>query len=256
MSLERIVAYLRRAEEGVVDEVRGLGHATALLTPSLPLVWSLNALRVDDPGAGVDELVAAADEALGHLSHRKLIVYDQALGARLAPELASNGWNVYRLLVMVRDRAPERTVAAGHRRRGRPRSGRRRAGGVPARAAVRLAGGGGEAAHRHGRALRAGGGAPRLRRAARRSRRRVPPLHRRRARPDRRGRHDRGRARARLRERRGPGRGQSAEAKGCDPIFLLTDAADWPQQLYARLGFAPIGEVYDFLKLPLATARP
>ena len=43
----------------------------------------------------------------------------------------------------------------------------------------------------------------------------------------------------------------TARAEGCDPIFLLTDAADWPQQLYARLGFSPIGQLYEFLKLPL-----
>ena len=43
--------------------------------------------------------------------------------------------------------------------------------------------------------------------------------------------------RARPRERRGAGRGRGAEAEGCDPIFLVTDAADWPQQLYRRLGF-------------------
>ncbi len=38
---------------------------------------------------------------------------------------------------------------------------------------------------------------------------------------------------------------------GRDPVFLLTDAADWPQQLYRRLGFDEIGRVYEFLKLPL-----
>jgi predicted GNAT family acetyltransferase len=49
---------------------------------------------------------------------------------------------------------------------------------------------------------------------------------------------------------------ETALAEGCDPIFLLTDAADWPQQLYARLGFSPIGLLYEFLKLPLGSGRP
>ena len=40
-----------RTEEAVVDEVRPLPHGTALLTPSLPLVWQLNAVRVEDPAA-------------------------------------------------------------------------------------------------------------------------------------------------------------------------------------------------------------
>jgi predicted GNAT family acetyltransferase len=48
----------------------------------------------------------------------------------------------------------------------------------------------------------------------------------------------------------------AAAAEGCDPIFLLTDAADWPQHLYERLGFSPIGQLYEFLKLPLGGGRP
>jgi predicted GNAT family acetyltransferase len=48
----------------------------------------------------------------------------------------------------------------------------------------------------------------------------------------------------------------AAAAEGRDPIFLLTDAGDWPQELYGRLGFDKIGSVYEFLKLPLAGARP
>ena len=39
MSLDRIIEYLRRTDAAIVDEVRPLGQATALLTPSLPLVW-------------------------------------------------------------------------------------------------------------------------------------------------------------------------------------------------------------------------
>ena len=45
----------------------------------------------------------------------------------------------------------------------------------------------------------------------------------------------------------------AAEAEGCDPIFLLTDAADWPQRWYRTLGFRAIGSVYEFLKLPLGS---
>ena len=39
--------------------------------------------------------------------------------------------------------------------------------------------------------------------------------------------------------------------RAATPVFLVTDAADWPQQLYRRLGFDPIGATYEFLKLPL-----
>ena len=45
----------------------------------------------------------------------------------------------------------------------------------------------------------------------------------------------------------------AAAAEGCDPVFLLTDAADWPRHLYSQLGFSPVGELYEFLKLPLSS---
>ena len=48
----------------------------------------------------------------------------------------------------------------------------------------------------------------------------------------------------------------TAAGEGCDPVFLLTDAGDWPQTWYRRLGFSPIGSIYEFLKLPLGSVRP
>ena len=47
----------------------------------------------------------------------------------------------------------------------------------------------------------------------------------------------------------------TAAAEGCEPVFLLTDAADWPQHLYGRLGFSAIGQLYEFLQLPLGSPR-
>ena len=89
--LPRIVDYLRRTDEAIVDEVRPMRHGTALLTPSLPLVWQLNAVRVDDVTAGPEALVAAAEEALGDAGHRKLVVHDEDVGARLAGRGPSSG---------------------------------------------------------------------------------------------------------------------------------------------------------------------
>jgi GNAT superfamily N-acetyltransferase len=251
MTLERIVAYLRRTEERIVDEVRPMGHVTALLTPSLPLVWQLNAVRVEDHAADVAELKASADRALGHASHRKLVVHDEGLGGRLAPLLAREGWNVYRLLVMVRDREPERTAA--------PDAGGevQRARGAAALAAFRREqpfGWQEEAVQqlaamddRYGRAVRARDFASPTEDPAAACRLytaeglaqvdEVGTLERRRG---------RGHATAAVLAAIG-----TARAEGADPIFLLTDAADWPQQLYARLGFSPIGHLYEFLTLPL-----
>ena len=47
----------------------------------------------------------------------------------------------------------------------------------------------------------------------------------------------------------------AAQASDHDLVFLVTNAADWPQDLYRRLGFEAVGDVYEFLKLPLGTSR-
>jgi GNAT superfamily N-acetyltransferase len=255
MSLDRIVSFLCRTEDATVDEVRRLGRVTALLTPTLPLVWQLNAVRVEDRDAGARELIAAANEALGHVSHRKLVVHDEEQGARLAPVLSREGWNVYRLLVMVRDRAPERTAAPG--------AGAEvdRATGARALAAFRREqpfGWQEEAVQqltamdeRYGRAIQARDFAAPPQDPAASCRLytadglaqidEVGTVERRRG---------RGHASAAV-----LAAAAAAAAEGCDPIFLLTDAADWPQHFYRRLGFSPTGHLYEFLKLPLGGGR-
>jgi predicted GNAT family acetyltransferase len=37
-----------------------------------------------------------------------------------------------------------------------------------------------------------------------------------------------------------------AEAAGAELIFLVADAADWPKDFYARLGFAEVGRTHSF----------
>jgi GNAT superfamily N-acetyltransferase len=45
----------------------------------------------------------------------------------------------------------------------------------------------------------------------------------------------------------------AAAAAGQDLTFLLTDAAEGPKELYRRLGFEPVGVIYEFLKLTLSS---
>jgi ribosomal protein S18 acetylase RimI-like enzyme len=46
----------------------------------------------------------------------------------------------------------------------------------------------------------------------------------------------------------------AARAEALDPVFLITDAGDWPQYLYRRLGFDHFDRRWEFMKLPLSTS--
>jgi GNAT superfamily N-acetyltransferase len=247
---EQIVDFLTRTEEAVVDEVRPTRHGAALLTPALPLVWQLNALRVDDPAATPEQLAEEADRMLADFAHRKLVVHDSALGERLAHPLAAAGWSVLRLLVMVREELPKRE----------PRSGAGaeldREVGAAGLAAFRREQPFGWQEHaidqlaamdeRYDRAANARDfGSPREDPAC------VCRLYT-------------GEGIAQVDEvgtvaaRRGRGHASAAvlaaadtaAGEGFDPTFLLTDANDWPKRWYRTLGFREIGSVYEFLKLP------
>jgi GNAT superfamily N-acetyltransferase len=250
-TLERVKAFLRETEERVCDERRRTPHGVALLTPSLPLVWQLNALRVDDPDARPGELVEEADALLAPVAHRKLVVRDDELGARLAPALTAQGWNALRLLVMVRRRPPDRSSEAGlaaevSRERGAvvlAAFRREQPFGRQEEAVRQLAG----MDERLSRAwttrdfaapteepgcacrLYSNGALAQVDEVG------TLEAHR-----------GRGYARATV-----LAAADAAASERSEPIFLLTDASDWPQHLYRKLGFDAIGAVYEFLKPPV-----
>ena len=253
--IERIHAFMRRAEEGVCDEVVKTAHGTAMLTPSLPLVWQVNAIRVEDPQASVAQLVAEADEVQAGFGHRKLVMHDERLGERLAPQFAHAGWNVFRVLIMLRRRPADRQEPPGA---GAEVS---REVGAAALAAFRREqpfGWQNEAVRqlaamddRYTSVLAARDFAS-------------PPddpacacrlyTHDDLGQVDEVGtveaRRGRGHARAAV-----AAAADTASADGCEQVFMVTDSADWPQHLYGRLGFDEIGATYEFLKLPISS-RP
>jgi GNAT superfamily N-acetyltransferase len=249
--LGQILSFLRRTEEAVCDEVVPTAHGAAMVTPSLPLVWQLNAIHVDDAHADADVLVREADDIQRGFAHRKLVVHDRRLGERLAPALERQGWNVFRLLVMVQGRPPERGLSDG------AGAELERSVGAAALAAFRreqpfgwqtaavrqLAG----MDERYGEALDARdfGSPPEDPACACRL-----YMDTQLAQVDEVGtveaRRGRGYASAAVLAASG-----HAHAAGRSPVFLLTDANDWPQRLYRRLGFDDIGLVHEFLKIPL-----
>jgi ribosomal protein S18 acetylase RimI-like enzyme len=251
--IERIHAFMRRAEEGVCDEVVKTSHGTALLTPSLPLVWQVNAIRVEAPHASVAELAEEADDVQAEFGHRKLVLHDEETGKRLAPEFAKAGWNVFRVLIMLRRRAadsPEQPAAAAEVSRDEGAAAlaafrREQPFGWQDEAVRQLA----EMDDRYTRVLAARDFAS-------------PPddpacacrlyTHDGLGQVDEVGtiesRRGRGHARAAV-----AAAADAAAADGCEQVFMVTDASDWPQELYRRLGFDEIGATYEFLKLPISS---
>jgi len=85
------------------DEVREEDWGLGFLTPSLPQVWDASFLVVERSGLAVEELVRLGDRVLGEagFAHRTLILADEAEGARLQPGFeALPGWEVERVLYM------------------------------------------------------------------------------------------------------------------------------------------------------------
>jgi ribosomal protein S18 acetylase RimI-like enzyme len=251
--IERIHAFMRHSEEGVCDEVARTPHGTALLTPSLPLVWQVNAIRVEDSASEADKLVAEADQVQAGFGHRKLIVHDEELGARLAPGFEKLGWNVFRVLIMLRRRPPDRPAEPGaggevNRDIGAAALAafrREQPFGWQAEAVRQLA----EMDARFNRLLGARDFVS-------------PPddpacacrlyVHDGLAQVDEVGtlqaRRGRGHARAAV-----AAAADTAAAEGAEHVLIVTDAADWPQELYRRLGFDEIGATYEFLKIPITS---
>ena len=234
-------------------EVVTTEHGTALLTPSLPLVWQVNAIRVEDPHATVAQLTAEADQVQAAFGHRKLVMHDERMGERLAPELEKAGWNVYRVLIMLRRRPADRAE--------QPSAGAEvsRDVGAAALAAFRREqpfGWQDEAVRQLAEMDDRYTGVVAARDFA------SPPddpacacrlyTHDGLGQVDEVGtleaRRGRGHARAAV-----AAAADAATANGCEQVFMVTDAADWPQELYRRLGFDEIGATYEFLKLPISS---
>ena len=98
--LEFEIGLDRRSCDRVVERDWG----TAFLSPSLPLIWDASWLAVERTGMATGDLVALGEEVLGGagFAHRTLVLCDEADGARLTPEFeALPGWEVERVRYMV-----------------------------------------------------------------------------------------------------------------------------------------------------------
>jgi len=249
-----------RTVAAVCDSERAEDWGRVYLTPSLPLVWDASLVELRASGLAIGAVVALADEALGGagLAHRTVVVAAEAEGRRLAAEVASAiaeapGWSAERILYMAwregrSERRPQATAREAPLREIAPLRGElikswlrpgepheetaaqllerdRRLGkfagdrwfvspaaGDPA-AACRLLWVDGVAQ------VEDVGTLPRARR--------------------------RGLAQAVV-----LAAVAAARRDGAEEIVIAADADDWPHQLYAKLGFEPVGEATVLRRLP------
>jgi GNAT superfamily N-acetyltransferase len=110
--LDRCLAFLREHAYRISTPGESGRFGTALLFPELPNVWSINYVVAerDLDAATAEALAAEADHLLGRpgLTHRKVEVWDETAGARLADEFRTLGWHVEHDLVFVHRRPPDR----------------------------------------------------------------------------------------------------------------------------------------------------
>jgi ribosomal protein S18 acetylase RimI-like enzyme len=105
---DELLAFELALDERVVDEVRTESWGRLFLTPSMPLVWDSSWVGIEQVGLEVDEVIAIADAALGGegFAHRTVCALDEADGRRLGEAVEAEpgrwpGWEVERTRYMV-----------------------------------------------------------------------------------------------------------------------------------------------------------
>lgn len=248
---ERIIGFIDRVEEKSSTQIAEWALGTALFNTDFPNKWDMNVLRIerDVPTWTAERVAAEAERLQSHLSHRK-VVTDGRTGARLAQGFRRLGWNATRLVWMTMQAAPPEIedievreisfeealepwvkVDTEERQMSREESEMvwRSVRDVLAPiTGARLVGGFAEGAlagwceYHHGEGVGQIENVSTTRRAQ-----------------------GRGVARSVIARAL-----KLSAADGNDLHFLVADDDDWPKELYARLGFAPVAYTYDFLRKP------
>jgi GNAT superfamily N-acetyltransferase len=102
---ERARAWRHSFHAAVCDTVEPWVHGTVVRAGRYPTYYDLNVVRVEqEPGVGVAELAAFADEALAGLGHRRLDFEEIEAGESRRAALTAGGWKTTSLLWMRHDR--------------------------------------------------------------------------------------------------------------------------------------------------------
>ena len=252
--VERAFAFLDSQDERVAEQLVPTRYGPVVVDTRLPLVHDLNFLRAETPGgASAAQLAAEAERVQGAapgVQHRRVNIRGEEERERLEPQFVELGWEPQRFVLMVHRHAPDRPADAEVREvddptlrplrveaiRGMPHGKnemlvqqivehhRRFAETIPTRLFAAEVDGR-LVAHAE---LYSEGGVGQVED--------VLTL------PEYRG---RGLARALVLHAV-----EASLADGNELTFLVSDADDWPQRLYERLGFETIGRYARFLRQP------
>ena len=250
--LARIRAFTRWLEESTSTRTAPWRFGTALFHDGFPRRWDSNFLRVERPvgSTTASELDADANAILAGFGHREFVFEEDAEGARLAAAFVEIGYAADRLVHFVLRRDPDRArsdlevreVDASVVRPLRVETGIVSHGGMSRDDAEMLAGFEDVLVERVGARFFAAwidgelaGCCDLYEHAGVAQIENVDTLERFR---------NRGVARAFL------GAAIDAARPAADLVFLFADDADWPKQLYAKLGFDPVGYFRQFTKPP------
>ena len=256
---ERVRAFEEALRERCAERVVPFEWGRALFKPNYNRVWDLNMLRVDRAdGVTQESLIAEADRLQGGvgLPHRRIVILDETVGVASEPGFKDLGWRADRLVYMVA-RRPSAKMADTTLVREVERDALQ-----PLREAIIRAEPWGrddevvrqlvESSAQVARAARArhfavvvddvavagadlysDGTIAQIEDVA------TFPKHR-----------GRGYATAVVLRAL-----DEAQITGHELTFLIADENDWPKELYAKLGFVPVGRKYAFLRPPASSGR-
>ncbi|HEV2752581.1 MAG TPA: GNAT family N-acetyltransferase [Solirubrobacteraceae bacterium] len=106
----RALAFEREGQAAVAARVVDLGWGRAYLQPALPLVYDQNLVWASGDGLDVETAMAEADRVLAGLTHRRLIVDDESAWRELTRPLSGAGWVYETEVVMAHRRPPDRVA--------------------------------------------------------------------------------------------------------------------------------------------------
>ena len=105
----RVVENLDRTVRSLADEIRPVESGWVARAGSLPLVWTLNQLRVTGR-ASFPDVVALADHHQGDLPYRHVVVEDDVAGRLLEESFGAAGWRVDCEVLMALEGLPDPAV--------------------------------------------------------------------------------------------------------------------------------------------------